>query len=311
MKEQEAISKMVAPGQPRPGIWRNGVLQIWVTRSCDKSCFGCTQGSNLKGPFQRITTDQFDEACSSLAGYFGVVGMFGGNPCTHPEFETLCEIMRSHFPKEQCGLWSNKLFGKGKIARQTFNPRYSNLNVHMDKKAYEEFKSDWPEADVKGLEDSRHSPPYVAMQDLIDDEEKRWALISDCDINKYWSAFLGVFRNELRAWFCEIAGAQAMLHQNEKDYPDTGMKPFPGWWRLPIEEFSHQIKKHCHACGIPLRGYGSLAITGEREQVTKTHANVYQPKIKNREVEVVTTIEQINEQALGKATNYIENGSLK
>ena len=90
MNEIEAIQKMVPPGQPRPQVtWKQGVLQIWITRSCDKSCFGCTQGSNLKGPFAKITLDQFDDACASLHGYFGVIGMFGGNPAVHPQFVIL------------------------------------------------------------------------------------------------------------------------------------------------------------------------------------------------------------------------------
>jgi len=311
MNEIEAIQKMVPPGQPRPQVtWKQGVLQIWITRSCDKSCFGCTQGSNLKGPFAKITLDQFDDACASLHGYFGVIGMFGGNPAVHPQFEDLCEIMRSHFDQEQCGLWCNKLFGHGAAARKTFNPAYSNLNVHLDQDAYDEFKRDWPECNPVGLHsDSRHSPPFVAMEDVIADESKRWELISNCDINQNWSALIGTFRGELRAWFCEVAGAQAMLHQHDKDYPDTGTKVTPDWWRKSIESFSNQIKFHCHKCGIPLRGYGELAMSGNKEQTSEAHANIYNPKLKNREVEVVTDLDQLKDQALGSATQYIQNST--
>ena len=94
MDAKEAISKMIAPGQKRSGIWRNGVLQIWVTRACDKACYHCTQGSNLGGKPGMITVDQFEEAlkslqCNEKGGYFGVVGMFGGNPSIHPDLELL------------------------------------------------------------------------------------------------------------------------------------------------------------------------------------------------------------------------------
>ena len=75
MNADEAISKMKFPSDRRPSIWREGVLQVWVTRACDKSCFGCTQGSNLAGKPGMITVEQFEEALISLEGYFGIVGM--------------------------------------------------------------------------------------------------------------------------------------------------------------------------------------------------------------------------------------------
>lgn len=308
----EAIARMVAPSMRRDCYSHGGVLQIWVTRACDKACFGCTQGSNLGGKPGMITPEQYAEAVESLRGYFGIVGMFGGNPAIHPQFDELCRVLReSWVPFEQRGLWCNHPRGKGAICRETFHPQFSNLNVHLDREAAEEFARDWPEAVpyVKGLDgDSRHSPVFVAMQDVIPDEGERWGLIADCDINRYWSAMIGVFRGKLRAWFCEIAGAQAMLHQHEPDYPDTGLPLTPGWWRKPIGDYADQIKYHCHRCGIPLRGRGELAIGGTTEQVSKTHADIYKPKIRGREVQVVETLEQLGER-LPKATDYIENGS--
>ena len=317
MDEQQALNKMIAPGTRRRGKWRDGVIQIWTTRACDKSCFGCTQGSNLKGPFARITPEQFETAVMSLETYFGVVGVFGGNPAVHPQFDELCAILRKHIPQERCGLWSNKPFGHGATMRKTFNPRVSNLNVHLDREAYNEFKRDWPESLPFGLDkDSRHSPVYVAMKDVIHDEADRWNLISECDINRHWSAMVGVFRGELRGYFCEIAGSQAMLHQNEANYPDTGIPIYRGegrqWWQRSMQDFAEQVRTHCHSCGVPLRGYGSLAQANDSEgieQVSATHAEVYQPKRSARQVEFVSDIAQLQAQSLGKFTDYLGNAS--
>lgn len=323
MNEQQALAKMVAPGTPRAGKWRQGVIQIWTTRTCDKACFGCTQGSNLGGKPHMITPEQFEQAVSSLVGYFGVVGIFGGNPATHPQFETLCLILAKYIPKEQRGLWCNNPMGKGRIMREVFNPGVSNLNVHLDQKAYNEFKRDWPESMPVGLKtDSRHSPPYVAIKDVIADESLRWNMISDCDINKHWSAMLGVFRGELRAWFCEIAGAQSMLHQDNPDYPDTGhpvTSPLyqslldeykvEAWWQLPMKAFTGQVRKHCHDCGVPLRGHGELAQAPDDqgiEQTSKTHADIYHPKRKGRLVELVTIRSDLGP-PLKLMTDYIGN----
>lgn len=308
---ESVIASMVAPYQPRP-VHLGGVLQIWVTRACDKSCFGCTQGSNLGGKPTMITPEQYAEALESLRGYFGVVGMFGGNPAMHPQFDELCRILReSWVPLEQRGIWCNHPRGKIKTIAETFYAPHSNLNVHMDEDAYREFAEGWPESRVwlKGMDaDSRHSQVYVALQDVIPDEQQRWRLIQNCDINRFWSALVGVFRGELRAWFCEIAAAQAMLHQNDPDYPDTGLPVTPGWWRQPIQAYSEQIRYHCHRCGVPLRGRGELATTGTKEQVSQTHLDIYKPKIKGREVEVVTELQQVEPGALPIMTDYIGNG---
>lgn len=294
-------------------VWRGGVLQIWTTRACDRSCYGCTQGSNLAGKPGFITPDQFRVACESLKGYFGVVGIFGGNPSVHPQIDELCRILRGTVPWEQRGLWCNHPKGKGKTFRVTFNPQYSNLNVHQSQEAYDEFARDWPECRpyLKGLDsDSRHSPPFVAMKDVIVDESERWKLIDGCDVNQNWSAMICVFRGQLRGYFCELAAAQAMLHQDEPDYPDLGVPVVPGWWKQGWEAFEKQVRKHCHECGIPLRGHGELANNPDgTEQVSETHRGIYNSKRPWRRIEVVTELIQLGD-PLKRSTDYIQNGAI-
>jgi hypothetical protein len=348
MTEQECLAEMVAPGTRRPGKYREGVIQIWVTRACDKACFNCTQASNYAGNPGMISVAQFRNACRSLRGYFGVVGMFGGNPAVHPRFEELCAVMREEVPIEQRGIWSNNpmTIEKARIMRETFNPFVSNLNVHLDRKAHDMFKEGWPECGPVGLTtDSRHSPVFVAMKDVLRricdacggggkiaerlgaltcprcdgvgrvvDESRIWELISGCDINQHWSAMIGVFRGQLRAWFCEVAGAQSMLHQDEPGYLDTGIDPtvehFTGrkWWELPMQSFVEQVRKHCFDCGVPLRGYGELAQSEKgSEQTSATHAAVAFPKRRDRLVQVVKRLEQLEVGRLQRTTRYLQN----
>ncbi len=320
MTEQECLDRMVAPGARRPGKYRDGVIQIHITRACDLACFNCTQGSNFGGKPTFITPDQFEEAVLSLKGYFGVVGVFGGNPAMHPDFDLLCAILRKHVPFEHRGLWCNNPRGWGRDMRATFDPSVSNLNVHLSRAAYNEFKRDWPECSPVGLtQDSRHAPVLVAMKDVIQDESRIWELISGCDINQHWSAMIGVFRGQLRAWFCEVAGAQAMLHQDEPDYPDTGMdlkgcyidsRPAQ-WWQMGMSHFTRQVRKHCFDCGVPLRGRGELAqsATGS-EQVSATHAGIARSKRLGRPVQVVDNVEQLGVERLQKITKYLQNAGL-
>src|SRR5690606_16926104 len=110
---------------------------------------------------------------------------------------------------------------KASIMRDTFNPAVSNLNVHLDKNAYEQFKRDWKESNPFGLtSDSRHSPVHVSMKEVIDDREEMERRISNCDINKHWSAMCVMINDNLYGYFCEIAGSQAILFSN----PNTGIR---------------------------------------------------------------------------------------
>lgn len=293
-----AVNKLTAPGQRRPSIMKGGILQIMVTRACDKACFGCTQGSNLGGKPAVMTPDQFDQAVASLEGYFGVIACFGGNPCMSPHFEDYCRILRARVPFEQRGIWTNNLMGKGAVARITFNPRHSNLNVHLDSDAAGEMRRDWPESAgyIKGtLEDSMHGTPWVSPTDLGIPEERRWDMIAGCDISKYWSSLIGVVRGELRAFFCEVAYAMAALHQDNPDWsgtgqpmPDVGLPVTPGWWRKPMAEFEQQVLACCHHCAIPLRRQGQLAIGGDHEEFSLTHQFIARPKARSRVIEMVT-----------------------
>lgn len=301
------FKNMKAPSDKKP-TWMGGIIQIHITRACDLTCTHCTQASNWGGKPVMMSEYNFEKAVWSLKDYFGVVGVFGGNPCLHPQFNKFCEILAKYIPFERRGLWSNNLNGKGKICRETFNPAYSNLNVHCYESAYEEMKRDWPESNPIGQFDSRHSPVYVALDDIPElTIEDKWRLINNCDINQYWSAMICQFRGELRGFFCEIAGAQAMLNADNPSYPDTGVNISDNWWKLPITAFEDQILQHCFKCGVPLKGTGDLAVTGTKEFVSATYLPLAKLKRKDKEMVVVKSIKDIGG-TVPRATDYIANG---
>lgn len=319
MNEQQALAKMSPPGKVKPTKWLGGIIQVHIIRACDRACLACTQGSNLRGKPYSISLDTFEKCVISMKGYHGVVGIFGGNPAIHPKFPEICEILEHHIPFRNRGLWCNHPMAHGKLMSRIFNPHVSNLNVHQSQEAYDAFKRDWPESRPFGLEnDSRHSPVLGSMLDLVNlhgkenTEENRWDLISNCDINREWSALVGEFRGQPRAWFCEIAGSQSINQQHLPNYPDTGIDPtvtYDGkkWWQQSMEFFADQARYHCHRCLVPLRGYGQLANSEiEHEQTTHTYLPIFQPK-RQRTVDVITTTDELGK-PLQLSTDYIGNG---
>jgi hypothetical protein len=345
------LSKMIAPGQLRPNKpYLGGVIQIHVTRACDKACFGCTQGSNLGGKVHFMPPDMFEAAVKSLGfggsdQYFGVVGLFGGNPAMSPHFDAYCEVLRRLVPQRQRGIWTNhpRTQRNAELMRVTFNPSYSNVNVHMDREAYDMFRLYWPEAHVVGLTgDSRHSPVHLAAKDVLrkgdePDWDRIWDGVATCDINQKWSAMLAMFRGELRAYFCEVAGAQAILHQDDPDYPDTGLDPLvvrdqlgnvlgadglptdprvetygiaQPWWRKTMYQFQDQVRKHCPECAVPLRVKGELSQSQSvdaKEFTSPTHASIFRPKRTGRPVVVATDLVQLGLDRVAAVTDYLGN----
>lgn len=282
-------STMKAPGDFRKGIWRGRVLQIKVTNVCDLNCKNCTAAVGIAKALKHhwfMTPDQFREALLSMVGFPGVIGMFGGNPCIHPQFEELCAIFREVIPnKDQRGLWSNNLKGKVDVCRETFSPEHSNLNVHRSQAAYDEIMSAWPEAILArqtfmntGLtQPSMHGSWWVAMKDVIKDENKRWDLIGKCFVNQTWSAEITVIKGQLRAFFCEFAATRGEFFEVLNE-PDVGLPLTPGWWSQPMEFFKDQVCHHCHRCGAPLNPEKIEDLGGGLEDFTVTNEALFGTK---------------------------------
>jgi len=294
----EPYESLILPRKRRPGKPRGGVMQIRLTSYCDCACPHCTQLCDWRavGRGTLMHVEQFEQAVISLKDYWGIIGIFGGNPCLHPKFTEICKILRKYFPKERCGLWSNRIYDYGPICAETFNPSISNLNVHGSKEAYKEIREGWPQARPFGLkEPSRHPPILTAVMDLVP-EEKMWDVIKSCDLNKHWSAMIAVINGQLRGFFCEVAGSLATLHSSDPDWPDLGVEIEPGWWKKGWEAFADQARFYCPRCGVPLRGWGAL----DRDEsapnlVSKCHYEFVCQKGSRRSspIKLITNIKQL------------------
>lgn len=300
---------MKAPGDYRPGIWRGRVLQIKVGNFCDLDCSNCSVGVGIAKNLKRIfmmTPEQFRAACRSLAGFPGVIGMFGGNPCIHPKFEELCEIFREEIPnKDQRGLWSNNLRGHGEICRETFSPEHSNLNVHGVRDAWDEIRRVWPEAKPipAGLNAvSHHGPIFGSMLDLGVSEKEMWERVSKCYVNQTWSAEITVVAGQLQGYFCEVAATMAELEND----PSRGTLIVPGWWNKPIDTFKEQVNHFCSKCLIAMNPKKVPDDQSVPEQYTATWHPVM-VNIKRRNMQQVTTLEEIAGDD-SPATKYLPRG---
>lgn len=237
----------------------NDTIQIVVSRSCDLMwCSNCTQLLPFRKDAVHMSVDVFRQALRSLAGWPGIRGVFGGNPCVHPRFADLMAVLVEEVPDQrQRGLWTNNLLKHGALIRDVFYPHGRfNLNAHANPEAAAEIDRWLPGRLIPTSRDraSWHSSLLLDWRDL-DLSEADWVAAREtCDINQRWSAAIFERDGAPYAYFCEVAGALDGIRGE-----NHGIPAVPGWWRFKMDRFDDQVKGCCDAgCGVPLKRLGHL-----------------------------------------------------
>lgn len=235
----------------------NDILQIEITRKCSIfSCSNCSRALPFRRDTIEMSLDVFREALLSLEGWPGIVSCFGGNPPNHSRFPEICEILAELVPPERRGLWANDLMEHGEIAARTFGRGRLNLNAHADEKAAAEIDRWFPGKLISKsrMQPAMHGALLVDRKDVGVTDGEWEALRENCDINREWSGIIVERAGRPYGYFCEVASALDGVRSE-----NHGMLAEPGWWRLPMEMFEHQVRNCCdRGCGVPLRIKGHL-----------------------------------------------------
>ncbi|CAN2536138.1 hypothetical+protein [Methylocapsa aurea] len=256
-----AIAKMRSP-------YEMGIICVDVTNKCDLACSNCTRLLANQDTFWEMSPENFRLALRGLDGYPGLIAMIGGNPPIHRHFKELCRIFVEETPnKAQRGLWTNNIFKHEEIALETFGG--FNINPHGVERGIRSLEN----IRAKSLGDyhsghSHHSPLLTAVKDIFPDEEEMWEHISNCDVNKYWSATVVQVNGKLRAYFCEVAASFDLARGG-----DHGIEVVPGWWQRPITDFADQVQRFCPGCGVPARQVGHMDFE-EIDTYTESNADI-------------------------------------
>lgn len=242
----------------------NDIIQIVITTACNiYKCSNCTQLLPFRHDYTHMSQDCFKQALDSLQGWQGVVALFGGNPCSHPQFPLFCSMLEEAVPDQsKRGLWSNDFLGHARVVQNTFFPygRF-NLNVHRSQKAYNQMHIYTPGRIIEQslTEPAWHSPILAYWKDMGLTRDEWEDAREHCDVNQKWSAALVERQGQPYAYFCEVAAALDGVRGVNNGIPAT-----PGWWRYPIGFFQGQIRQCCdQGCGIPLKlkGHQDLNFT--------------------------------------------------
>jgi hypothetical protein len=216
-------------------LWKKPV-NILITNICNLSCGGCSQqcGYIPKQKLWNINLDQLrwniDLLTDARKGNLRMVGLFGGEPTLHPEYESVLEITKN-YPKTRFVVFTN-----GRDLKKTNLRGYKNVSWKID------FKDKNSERGGCG---QLFLPTQVAAMDVLKNTNKRFYWEKAQNHCKMWNSCWCIIYNNM-AYFCEIAASFDLMHDGYNGWPlQWGVDPFA---RSP-KEINTQADNFCYRCG--------------------------------------------------------------
>jgi len=196
--------------------------------------------------------DTFKQAVDSMKGFQGTVGIMGGEPTLHPEFEKFSDYFRENFGN---GEVQNEFKNPtkdfvGYVVENVFNyedPKHTKRGLwsSVGRNYYKHFEVIQKTYSYQALNDhinpSFHQTLMLTRKELGIPDEEWYKLRDDCWVQKYWSASI----TPKGAFFCEVAAALDYLFKGP-----GGWKIEKGWWNRKPEDFKEQLNwcEYCSAC---------------------------------------------------------------
>lgn len=268
-------------------------IQIDITNACIHQCSNCTRfcGHHNKPFFMDWET--FTKAVDSLSGFNKRIGIMGGEPTLHPQFERFVRHIGEKYPSKiklpapvkPISNFVEYIRDRNFLLDETLNDRKGpGLWTSICDKYYEYYELIQDVFSYQCLNDhqnfARHQPLLVSRKELgIPDDE--WIEIRDrCWIQNTWSATI----TPKGAFFCEVAGALDMLF----DGPG-GWKIEPGWWKREPKDFGYQLQ-WCEICGGAIFNEGRISneeIDDVSPLLYEMLNNVGSPKVKRNMINIL------------------------
>lgn len=209
-------------------IWESWFCHIDVTSRCPMSCLYCSRYNRHLRKDQKCDMPLaiIEKSLDSLREWPAKIGIMGGEPILHNQFQEMCSLIQSKFPREKMGLWTSGGPNWAKyepLAQQTFG--FIAYNEHN------------PIQQAM----CRHQRLTVAVKDVVKDTEYMNELIDDCWVQRIWCPTI----TSKGGFFCEIAAAQDWLWDGPGGYEIE-----QHWWKKAPNQFKDQVDRYCKNCGM-------------------------------------------------------------
>lgn len=258
------------------------VVQIDLTNACSLSCSNCTRFCGHYTNHFFMDFETFKKAVDSMEGHTGLIGIMGGEPTLHPEFEKFVEYYASKLgPRtfSRQALQPIKKFNEHIVGKDLLDIGVKRgLWTMLGKRYADNYELIQEVFDCQYINDHKHDGTHQALlitrKELgIPDDE--WIKLRDnCWIQNYWSPSI----TPKGAFFCEVAGALDTLFKGPGGWPIE-----PGWWKRKPEDFGDQLQ-WCEMCSGALK-------------VPRTQANT---EIDDISPKLLSKLKEVNSPKIGK-----------
>lgn len=223
-------------------------IQIDITNACVHRCSNCTRfcGHHRKPFF--MDYDTFKKAVDSFDGWDGMVGIIGGEPTLHPDFERFVDYLREKRVGRKVNLSQKPIFDmQSHILKNLYKyPTKIALWSSLNRNYYRHFEviNETFERQLLNDHDNNclHQAILISRKDMGIDDEEFIKRRDNCFAQNSWSATI----TPKGAFFCEVAGALDMLFNGP-----GGWAIEKGWYNRTPEHFEEQLH-WCELCSLCL-----------------------------------------------------------
>lgn len=295
------------------------IMVVDITNRCMLACSNCTRAIAHQTHTREMTPEYFREVLQCLKGWYQpgrVVGLIGGEPTLHSQFEELCLVFQEEWnPGQDCTHGRGPIGDFNQFAIQrlhdrsngrglwtSFGPRFRN---HAEV-VYDTF-SHWNPND--------HSQGGVHQTGLVDAREMCQHLgipwedfpqyRDNCWVQNTWSAGITPKGN----YFCEHAGTIDLLLTGGK----LAWKNEPDWWKRTPDQFGEQLSlcEHCALCLPGPSRKDSLDTDVLGDEWTQKLQELGSPAVKRGNFVALSDLKAFDKRTITTKDNYVGESGIR
>ena len=263
-------------------------IQIQITNACPNNCSNCTRfcGWHDKPFFMDFET--FKKSVDSLQQFNGLVGIMGGEPTLHPQFDRFLSYLKEKLGEDKVlspltipekdisyyrqVYWSNlkNKYGLWTSLTNTYYKNFQDINNIFGYQCINDHSNN-----------GKHQALLLPRKELGISDEQFFKLRQECWIQNMWSASI----TPKGCFFCQIAASMDMLFDGPGGLPIQ-----KGWWLRRPKDFGEQLNwcENCSACLAVPSKKANEGIDIISPQMQKILANKNGYKYRNKKYQIFT-----------------------